>query len=181
MTQKPFIVFSFIAALIVGGLWLYCMPPLQSSHTLSVSATPTDVSTLPKENLAQAIAAALDEVMKQNPEFNQDALYLGIDTSSLTSLDEEGKAALLTALEGYDLTVIDAPFDKLQQEGYIKDLIFTEGLFLQLEEEIIRPTEIILHPSKWRSTTLHIGCSQMVLTYSGSSWQLSEIGHWWHM
>lgn len=178
MNKKPFLIFSFIAVLIVGALWFYCMPHLQKSSSPSI---PTTSILSDGATLADAIAAALDEVMAQNPVFNEHARYLGIDTSSLTSLDEAGKAALLTALAKYNLTVIDAPFEKLQQEGYIKDLIFTEGLFLQIEEEVVSSNEIILYPSKWRSTTLHIGCSQMVLTYANSGWQLSSIGNWWHM
>ena len=179
MNKKPFLIFSLIAVLIVGGLWLYCMPNLRKD---TPKPAPTSSSTLTKgTTLEQAIVAAIDEVMAQNPEFNDNARYLGIDTSVLTSLDEEGKAALLATLEKYNLTIIDAPFEKLQQEGYIKDLIFTEGLFLQIEEEVVSENEIILYPSKWRSTTLHIGCSQMVLTKSESGWHLSTIGNWWHM
>ena len=179
MSKKPFLIFSLIAVLIVGGLWLYCMPSL-GKDTPKPTSTPS--STLTKgTTLEEALVAAIDEVMAQNPGFNDNARYLGIDTSMLTSLEEEGKAALLTALEKYNLTILDAPFEKLQQEGYIKDLIFTEGLFLQIEEEVVSENEIILYPSKWRSTTLHIGCSQMVLTQSDSGWHLSAIGNWWHM
>lgn len=179
MNKTPFLIFSLIAVLIVGGLWLYCMPNLRKD---TPKPAPTSSSTLTKgTTLEQAIAAAIDEVMMQNPEFNDNARYLGIDTSVLTRLDKEGKAALLVTLEKYNLTILDAPFEKLQQEGYIKDLIFTEGLFLQIEEEVVSENEIILYPSKWRSTTLHIGCSQMVLTKSESGWHLSTIGNWWHM
>ena len=179
MSKKPFLIFSLVAILIVGGLWLYCMPSLRKDAP-APSPSPTTVL---KEgsSLAEALEAVIDEVMAKDPNFNQNARYLAIDTSMLTTLDDSGKANLLVALEKYGLTIIDAPFETLQQEGYIQDMIFTDGIFLQIEEESSSDNELVLYPSKWRSTTLHIGCSQMVLTQSETGWQLSKIGNWWHM
>lgn len=151
----------------------------QSSATSSSSSPNTPIANATETKLVDAYLKAIDLVLNTSPELNNALKYLAIDTSVLINLDATSRSQLLEVLEQYNVEVLDCSFEALGEQGYLKDALFENGLFLKIEDTPVSNNQIQIIPSKWRSTTYAAGLSKVILTLQDNIWTVTEEGIPW--
>lgn len=126
-----------------------------------------------------AYTAVIDKLYNEDMALNSDIKYIAVDTSAIVNLSEEEKARLLKEIEKYGYTVLDMTFDELEQEGYIKDLYFKEGILFKIEDEAISSNSITMDVSKWRSGLGAIGYEDLKVEYKNGRWEITKTGSAW--
>jgi len=124
------------------------------------------------EDKVGAYTTAIEKLYEEDSALNSDIQYIAIDTSTIVNLDDEEKDALLEELEDYGYTVLDRTMDELEEEGYVKDLYFEEGIFFEIEDEEIKGNSITMDISKWRSGLGAIGYDGMIVIYTDDQWEI---------
>ncbi|MDF2614257.1 MAG: hypothetical protein K0S71_2043 [Clostridia bacterium] len=147
---------------------------------LSPTANPSPIAQEKHvDPLTEAYLLAIDTFYAEDPGLNGDIKYLAIDTTKIDNLNIDSKKELLSALEKYNLTVMDTTFEDLQAEGLIKDLYFEEGILFRIEDEPMTDKALTLRVSKWRSGTGAIGTDKMVFQKIKGTWKITEEGGRW--
>ena len=126
-----------------------------------------------------AYTTVIDKLYKEDNALNSNIEYIAIDTSSIVNLDDGEKAELLRELEIYGLTVLDMTMKELEEEGYIQDLYFEEGILFQIRDESIEGTSITMDITKWRSGLGAIGYDGIVVEYKNEKWKIKKQGNAW--
>lgn len=174
MNQKLLkVFFTLILSMSVPILFIGCQNSSSASSTISPAIN------IAETQLVEAYLEAIDLVYNTSPELNNNLKYLAIDTSVLINLDEEGRTLLLEGLKNYNVEVLDCSFEELGEQGYLKDALFENGLFLKIEDTPVTNNQIQISPSKWRSTTYAAGLSKIILTLQDNTWTLTESGIPW--
>jgi len=130
-------------------------------------------------NAADAYKMVIDKLYNEDEGLNGDIKYVALDTSSMMNLTDETKAELLNRLEDYGLIVLDMNFKELEEQGYIQDLYFKEGVLFKIEDEPMKNNTITMNVSKWRSGTGAIGYNNLIIKYSRSEWKITKLGESW--
>ncbi|WP_054740841.1 hypothetical protein [Cellulosilyticum ruminicola] len=152
---------------------------LTGCHNSPVTNSTSNIN-LSETDLVAGYLSAIDLVFNTSPEMNQDIKYLAIDTKALTNLNQEDCIKLLEELKTYHFEIIDASFEDLQNQGYINDAVFENGLFLKIEDTPFSNNQIQIMPSKWHSTTYAAGLSKVILTLNDEqNWNISDVGIPW--
>lgn len=131
------------------------------------------------DNKVGAYTTAIEKLYEEDSALNHEIQYLAIDTSTIVNLSDEEKDQLLESLEDYGLIVLDRTMDELEEEGYVEDLYFEEGIFFEIEDETIKGNSITMDISKWRSGLGAIGYDGMVVTYKDDRWEIEKQGDAW--
>lgn len=126
-----------------------------------------------------AYTAVIDKLYNEDTALNSDIKYIAVDTSLIVNLSEEEKAKLLKEVEKYGYNVLDMGFDELEQEGYIKDLYFEEGMLFKIEDETMSSKSITMDVSKWRSGLGAIGYEDLKVEYKNGRWEITKTGSAW--
>jgi len=126
-----------------------------------------------------AYKTVIEKLYEEDSALNSEIQYIAIDTSTIVNLDDEEKNALLEELENYGFTVLDMTMAELEEEGYVKDLYFEEGIFFEIKDEAIKGNSITMDVSKWRSGLGAIGYDGMVVTYMDGQWEIDKQGDAW--
>ena len=126
-----------------------------------------------------AYTTVIDKLYKEDSALNSNIEYIAVDTSSIVNLDDEEKTKLLSELEIYGLTVLDMTMKELEEEGYIQDLYFEEGILFEIRDESIEGTSITMDISKWRSGLGAIGYDGIVVEYDNGRWEIKKQGNAW--
>lgn len=174
MTQKffkPFFILtlSLTAAYFFTGCQNTAQPPATPIATIDAAET----------KLIEAYLEAIDLVYNTAPEMNENLKYLAIDTSTLINLNELDHSKLLEGLTRYNVEILDCSFEALNEQGYLKDALFENGLFLKIEDTLPANNQIQIIPSKWRSTTYAAGLSKVILTLQDNTWTVTSPGIPW--
>jgi len=126
-----------------------------------------------------AYKTVIDKLYQEDSGLNGDIKYIAIDTSSIINLDESEKQELLHELESYGFTVLDMTMGELEEEGYIKNLFFVEGILFEIDDETMQGTSITMDISKWRSGLGAIGYDGLIVKYKNSKWEIVKQGNAW--
>ena len=92
---------------------------------------------------------------------------------------DKQKSALLKEVEKYGYTVLDMTFDELEEQGYIEDLYFKEGILFKLEDKPMSGSSITMDASKWRSGLGAIGYNDLEVKYKSGRWVITKAGSAW--
>ena len=110
---------------------------------------------------------------------NHDIKYIAIDTSLINNLSEDQKSALLKDVEKYGYIVLDMTFEELEEQGYIDDLYFKEGILFKIEDRPMSGNSILMDVSKWRSGLGAIGYDDLKVQFKSGNWKITKIGSAW--
>ena len=130
-------------------------------------------------NKVDAYTTAIDKLYQEDSGLNGDIKYIALDTSSIINLDDSERQELLQALESYGFTVLDMTMEELEEEGYIKNLFFEEGILFQIKDEPMQETSITMDISKWRSGLGAIGYDGLIVKYKNGKWEIVKQGNAW--
>lgn len=132
-----------------------------------------------EDNIVEAYMTGIDKLYEEDIALNDNIKYIAIDTSKMVNLTNEGKAELLVKLENYGFTVLDMTLEELENQGYIKDLYFEEGILFRIEDKPIKNNSITMDISKWRSGKGAIGYDDLVIKYKNNKWEITKTGDAW--
>ncbi len=121
-----------------------------------------------------AYTTVIDKLYEEDSALNSNIKYIAIDTSLIVKLSDEEKTELLKHLENYGFIILDMTFEELNEEGYIKDLYFEEGILFQIKDESIKGNSITMDISKWRSGLGAIGYDGAVVKYENGKWEIEK-------
>ena len=126
-----------------------------------------------------AYTTVIDQLYNEDMALNSEIKYIAVDTSLMINLSDEQKPVFLKELEKYGYTVLDMTFETLEQQGYIEDLYFKEGILFKISDEIIRGNSITMDVQKWRSGLGAIGYDDLVVKYNNGKWKITKTGNAW--
>lgn len=126
-----------------------------------------------------AYTAVIDKLYIEDMALNNDIKYIAVDTSLINSLSVEETTRMLKEIEKYGYTVLNKTFEELEQEGYIKDLYFEEGILFKIKDEPINRNSITMDVSKWRSGLGAIGYDDLRIEYINGRWEITKAGSAW--
>lgn len=112
-----------------------------------------------KTSNARLYGKMIDEVWKIDSALNSGISYINVDTKTFKNFKEEDKKQLFKYLsEQYDAKILDMTIDELEEEGYVKDLSFEDGILFSIDKYIINSEDkILLEGRKWASGIGAIG------------------------
>lgn len=126
-----------------------------------------------------AYTTVIDKLYEEDSALNSNIKYIALDTSSIVNLNNEEKAELLKELENYGFTVLDMTIEQLEEEGYVKDLYFEEGILFRIKDQPIKGNSITMDISKWRSGLGSIGYDGTIVKYKDGKWEIDKQGNAW--
>lgn len=126
-----------------------------------------------------AYTTVIDKLYNEDMALNSDIKYIAVDTSSIVNISEEEVSRLLKEIEKYGYDVLDMTFEELEQEGYIKDLYFEEGILFRIKDNVMSGSSITMDVSKWRSGLGAIGYDDLRVKYRDSKWEVTKTGTAW--
>ena len=69
--------------------------------------------------------------------------------------------------------------EELEEEGYIKNLFFEEGILFEIKDETMQGATITMDISKWRSGLGAIGYDGLIVKYKNGKWEIVKQGNAW--
>ena len=70
-------------------------------------------------------------------------------------------------------------FEELEEQGYIDDLYFKEGILFKIEDRPMSGNSILMDVSKWRSGLGAIGYDDLKVQFKSGNWKITKIGSAW--
>lgn len=126
-----------------------------------------------------AYTTVIGKLYNEDMALNHDIKYIAVDTSLINNLSEEQKSELLKEIEKYGYIVLDMTFDKLEEQGYIEELYFKEGILFNIEDKPMSGNAILMNVSKWRSGLGAIGYNDLKVEYKNGNWKITKTGSAW--
>lgn len=130
-------------------------------------------------DMVWAYTTVIDKLYNEDTALNSDIKYIAVDTSLIKNLSDEQMSILLKKVEDYGYIVLDMTFKELEEQGYIDDLYFKEGILFKLEDVSKSKNSIIMDVSKWRSGLGAIGYDDLVVKYQNGKWEVKKTGSAW--
>lgn len=130
-------------------------------------------------DIVGAYTTVIDKLYNEDMALNHDIKYIAIDTSLINNLSEDQKSALLKDVEKYGYIVLDMTFEELEEQGYIDDLYFKEGILFKIEDRPMSGNSILMDVSKWRSGLGAIGYDDLKVQFKSGNWKITKIGSAW--
>lgn len=130
-------------------------------------------------DMVWAYTTVIDKLYNEDTALNSDIKYIAVDTSLIKNLSDEQRSILLKKVEDYGYIVLDMTFEELEEQGYIDDLYFKEGILFKLEDVSKSKNSIIMDVSKWRSGLGAIGYDDLVVKYQNGKWEVKKTGSAW--
>jgi len=133
-----------------------------------------------KSEKARAYAEIFNIIWEIDKGLNSDVKYINIDTSTFEDFTEEDKAQLFNYLaKKYNATILDKTFQELENEGYIQNLTFIEGINFKVGKYIKNTeNEISFEGSKWASGIGAIGFTTKAEKINGT-WKIIKCNMTW--
>ncbi|WP_312811246.1 hypothetical protein [Sedimentibacter sp.] len=150
---------------------IFLMLMILSLIAVGCSQEPTDT--------IGAYTTVIDKLYNEDDALNSEIKFIAIDTSLIKNLTDEQKFTLLKEVEKYGYTVLDMTFEELEENGYIEDLYFKEGILFRLEDNTIKGKSIIMDASKWRSGLGAIGYNGLQVEYKNGEWKITKVESSW--
>lgn len=135
----------------------------------------------PKEHLSEIYTLALDVFMEEDAALNSDMAFIAIDMSNFNELADDDKEAILNYFEDkYDVEVMDATFEELQEMGlFDQDEMVLDGVLLSLETVTFKfNNHIFFEGSKYRSALGAVG-GEVTVHYKNNEWKVKESKMTW--
>jgi Ca-activated chloride channel family protein len=126
-----------------------------------------------------AYTTVIGKLYNEDMALNHDIKYIAVDTSLINNLSEEQKSELLKEIEKYGYIVLDMTFDKLEEQGYIEELYFKEGILFNIEDKPMSGNAILMNVSKWRSGLGAIGYNDLKVEYKNGNWKITKTESAW--
>lgn len=130
-------------------------------------------------DMVGAYTTVIDKLYNEDTALNSDIKYIAVDTSLIKNLSDEQRSILLKKVEDYGYIVLDMTFKELEEQGYIDDLYFKEGILFKLEDVSKSKNSITMDVSKWRSGLGAIGYDDLVVKYQNGKWEVKKTGSAW--
>lgn len=130
-------------------------------------------------DMVWAYTTVIDKLYNEDTALNSDIKYIAVDTSLIKNFSDEQMSILLKKVEDYGYIVLDMTFEELEEQGYIDDLYFKEGILFKLEDVSKSKNSIIMDVSKWRSGLGAIGYDDLVVKYQNGKWEVKKTGSAW--
>lgn len=130
-------------------------------------------------DMVGAYKAVIDRLYNEDMALNDGIKYIAVDTSLIKNLSDEQKSILLKEVEDYGHIVLNMSFEELEEEGYIEDLYFEEGILFKIEDISMSNNSITMNVSKWRSGLGAIGYNELTVKYTNGEWVVTKIGSSW--
>ena len=130
-------------------------------------------------DMVGAYTTVIDKLYNEDTALNSDIKYIAVDTSLIKNLSDEQMSILLKKVEDYGYIVLDMTFEELEEQGYIDDLYFKEGILFKLEDVSKSKNSITMDVSKWRSGLGAIGYDDLVVKYQNGKWEVKKTGSAW--
>ena len=133
-----------------------------------------------KSEKAKIYAEVFDIVCEFDTSLNTNIKYINVDTSSLIDLTDSEKEELKTYIgEKYKLIILDKTFDELEEEGYIENMGFKEGIMFKANEYLVNTdNEISFEAMKWVGGCGAIGFTVTATKYN-NRWILNKCENTW--
>ncbi len=150
----------------------------QSSDTLS-PASSAAASEVPDQGTGYAYLAVFDWLWENDAALSRDIKYLSLD---LAELPEQDADALVSLMEGFceeeGFTLLTKDVKQLEEEGYIKELSFPDGVLVSFSEIEQEASRISVSATIWRSGRGGIGADFEVTKQDGI-WQINATENNW--
>lgn len=130
------------------------------------------------DNMVAGYMLAIDSVYNKDTALNDNITYIAIDTTRMRYLSEDSRKNLLKEMGRYGV-VIEATYEELKEQGFIKDREFTNGILITIDDLRSEGDQLILDIDKWRANLGSIGCMKMVLEEGETGWKMTEKGMWY--
>lgn len=102
-----------------------------------------------------------------------DATYLALDISGALVEDREGLIALFELFcEHYGYTPLVDTFDGLIEKGYIKDMLFEEGVLISFSDTLCTETHLETSAHEWLGDLAAVGANFVVKKNDGR-WEIA--------
>ena len=133
-----------------------------------------------KSEKAKAYAEIFNIAWETDKGLNSDVKYINIDTSTFEDFTEQDKTQLFNYLsKKYNATILDKTFQELENEGYIQDLSFIDGISFKVNEYIKNTeNEISFEGTKWASGIGAIGFTTKAEKINGT-WKIIRCNMTW--
>lgn len=149
-------------------------------YTIKTSKDKMLSNTILKNSKARLYAEIFDTVWGIDSGLNSDVKYISVNTKSMKDFSEEDSDQLFEYLEKkYNVEVLDMSIDELEQEGYVKDLSFKDGILFEIDR-YFSSTEnnISFDGKKWASGMGAIGFHLEAKLKDGE-WEIEKCGMTW--
>lgn len=133
-----------------------------------------------KSKKAIVYAEIFNIIWETDKGLNSSIKYINIDTSTFKDFDEEDKTQLFDYLsKKYNAIILDKTFQELENEGYIQDLTFLDGISFKVDEYIKNTeNEISFEGTKWASGLGAIGFITKAEKINGT-WKIVKCNMTW--
>lgn len=133
-----------------------------------------------KSDKSKLYADIFNIVWEIDKGLNSDTKYINIDTSTFKDFTEEDKEQLFDYIaKKYNSTIMDKTFQELEDEGYIKNLTFIDGINFKVDEYIKNSeNEISFEGAKWASGLGAIGFTTKAEKINGT-WKIKTCNMTW--
>ncbi len=133
-----------------------------------------------KSDKSKLYADIFNIVWEIDKGLNSDTKYINIDTSTFKDFTEEDKEQLFDYIaKKYNSTIMDKTFQELEDEGYIKNLTFIDGISFKIDEYIKNSeNEISFEGAKWASGLGAIGFTTKAEKINGT-WKIKTCNMTW--
>jgi hypothetical protein len=136
-------------------------------------------SSLVERDAATWLCLALDAVMPLDDTLNSKMKYIAIDMGDMPGLDDAAKKQVLRHFEKYKVRTLEASLAQLKQKGlFNREWGMLDGPLLRIYKITITDHKVILHTSKYRSSSGAIGVA-VTLEWLEGKWKVTGAALVW--
>lgn len=180
MIKRGFLVcLIFVTMLNAGCSQLSTAQTSQSEPLTDLSISSRNSENNPAADPVDAYLLVIDDLFNQDPALNSNIEYLAINCSTMVNLSAEGRTRMLNELKKYGFIVLDNTMDQLKSEGYVRDLKFENGIFIEIKDQQMKASTIVMSAMKWRGGLAAFGWENRTVTWKNNSWTLDESKETW--
>jgi hypothetical protein len=129
--------------------------------------------------MGELYSLALDAYMPIDDGLNGDMKYIAIDMSNFKDLDETDKEQILMRFDKYNVEVMEATYEQLEDKGLLDpETLVLNGVLLRVEKTEISNKQIVVEGSKYRAGDGAIGTKVIVENKNGK-WQVTKADGTW--
>jgi len=135
----------------------------------------------PREQLSEIYIIALDSIMEKDKALNKNMEFIAIDMSNFQDINKMQKEEILNFFnDKYDIDVMDATFEELEEKGYYDpNTLALDGVLLRIEKVDFKfNNDVLFKGSKFRSGKGAIGV-EIIIHYKNGEWKIKESEETW--
>ena len=133
-----------------------------------------------KSDRARLYGEIFSIIWETDKGLNSDVKYINVDTSTFEDFAEEDKTQLFDYLaKKYNAIIMNKTFEELEDEGYIKNLSFIDGINFRVSKYVENTeSEISFEGTKWASGIGAIGFITKAEKINGT-WKIIKCNKTW--